>query len=206
MRTFRPRLELLPESQRRLWPQLGFTRDRFVLYGGTALAVRLGHRVSRDFDFFCFEPFDPADLVRREPWLAAAERLQWEVNTLAVLHRDGPEPVKVSFFGGLTFGRVVDPEDSEDGVLRVAGLADLMATKLHTIYQRAEAKDYLDVHALLTSGISLKDGLTYLRQVFGPDYNTLLPLEALCYFEEPALRALPNPVKEDLVRAVQSVR
>jgi hypothetical protein len=58
MSTFAPRLDLLPPSQRDLWPELSPIRDQFILYGGTALALRLGHRTSVDFDFFAFQPFD----------------------------------------------------------------------------------------------------------------------------------------------------
>jgi len=87
----------------------------------------------------------------------------------------------------------------------VAGLPDLFATKLNTIYQRAEARDYLDVHALLGSGLTLEDGLAWAKTVYGSDFNTMLPLQALCYFQEPSLRDLPQKVKDNLVRAVQAL-
>ena len=35
----------------------------FYLAGGTALALRLGHRLSRDFDFFNSQPFDEEILL-----------------------------------------------------------------------------------------------------------------------------------------------
>ena len=41
--TFTPRLEVLPDAQRALWPALAGIPDSCVLYGGTALALRLGH-------------------------------------------------------------------------------------------------------------------------------------------------------------------
>jgi hypothetical protein len=47
--TFAPRLDILPVSQRRLWPELDAVPSDFVLYGGTGLALQLGHRVSEDF-------------------------------------------------------------------------------------------------------------------------------------------------------------
>ena len=50
--TFEPRLDVLPDEQRALWPALASVPDAFVLYGGTALALRLGHRTSVDFDCF----------------------------------------------------------------------------------------------------------------------------------------------------------
>jgi hypothetical protein len=54
---FTPNLNILPEPQRRLWGELRDTPQAFVLYGGTALALRLGHRQSEDFDFFSNQPF-----------------------------------------------------------------------------------------------------------------------------------------------------
>lgn len=45
--TFKPRLEILPPGQQRLWPELKpASLLGFVLYGGTAIALRLGHRLS----------------------------------------------------------------------------------------------------------------------------------------------------------------
>src|SRR5205085_7929658 len=50
--TFAARLDILPAPQRTLWSELVALPRHFVLYGGTALALRLGLRVSVDFDFF----------------------------------------------------------------------------------------------------------------------------------------------------------
>ena len=53
MPNFTPALHILPESQQSLWPSLApLAQQGFVLYGGTAIALRLGHRISVDFDFF----------------------------------------------------------------------------------------------------------------------------------------------------------
>lgn len=42
------RLDILPPAQRQLWPELKKATDEaFVLYGGTAVALFLGHRESR---------------------------------------------------------------------------------------------------------------------------------------------------------------
>lgn len=56
--SFEPRLDILPKSQRELWPDLDAVPSDFVLYGGTALALQLGHRISEDFDFFSSTGFD----------------------------------------------------------------------------------------------------------------------------------------------------
>ncbi len=76
----------------------------FVLYGGTAIALRLGHRHS--VDFFTHLPLERAALKKSLPWLATAAVLQDEPESLTVL---SPGGVKVSFFGGLNVGRVGEP-------------------------------------------------------------------------------------------------
>jgi hypothetical protein len=206
MSIFTPHLSILPAAQRSVWTKLAFTLDRFVLYGGTALALRLGHRVSEDFDFFSFEPLDPAPYRRTQPLLAGSETLQLEPNTLSVLVSELDDTVKLSFFGGLSFGQVREPDISADGFCRVASLPDLFATKLNTVYQRAEPKDYVDINAILQSGLTLDQGLEFARSVYGATFNAMLPLQALCYFEEPALKALSTDIKASLVGAVRSVR
>ena len=57
--TFKPRLDILPPAQRALWSEVDATPEHFTLYGGTALALRLGHRQSLDFAFFSRVAFDP---------------------------------------------------------------------------------------------------------------------------------------------------
>jgi hypothetical protein len=56
----------------------------FVLYGGTALALHLGHRHSVDFDFFGDRPLDPALLVPAVPFLAGATVTQSARRTRSV--------------------------------------------------------------------------------------------------------------------------
>ena len=63
--TFSPKLNILPASQRAIWKELKATPKHFVLYGGTALALRLGHRISENFDFFTNATFEPQDLAEQ---------------------------------------------------------------------------------------------------------------------------------------------
>jgi hypothetical protein len=49
--TFKPCTSSLPRAQQQLWPQLSATVAMgFVLYGGTAIALGIGHRPCVDFD------------------------------------------------------------------------------------------------------------------------------------------------------------
>jgi hypothetical protein len=201
----RPHLDILPPSQRRLWDELGAAiSPAFVLYGGTALALRLGHRNSEDFDFFSNESFLPADLERQVPFLQGSQRLQSSQNTLvSLVDRNGP--VKVSFFGGLSLNRVGDPETVEGSGLLIASLLDLAATKVKVVQDRAEAKDYLDLSRILEEGLEFGQALGAALAVYGHAFNPLLSLKALCYFGDGDLRRLPEPVKLRLAEAVASV-
>lgn len=202
-----PRLDILPASQRTLWPHLAdASRDSFVLYGGTAVALHLAHRESVDFDFFTHLTFQPDELVNRYLFLREAEVLQSQPNTLTVITagRD-TGGVKISFFGGLTFGRVAQPRRTPDGVMSVASLDDLLAHKLKTILQRVETKDYADVDALLQSGLSLSSGLAGARILFSA-FAPQECLKALTYFEDEALRDLPQDLEERLLNAIKNVR
>jgi hypothetical protein len=195
-----PRFEVLPSSQRRLWPELASVARGFVLYGGTGLALRLGHRASVDFDFFAHDPLDHRKLERDFPRLRDAETLQEDANSKTALVDMGEGPVKVSFFGGIGFGRVGEPELTEDGVLRVASLLDLAGTKIKALLQRVEAKDYLDIAALLDAKVSLGQVLAAARALFGPAFNPLVAQKTLTYFEGGDLASLPAEVKRLLIR------
>ena len=183
--TFKPFLDVLPDEQRRLWPALSDIPDSFVLYGGTALALRLGHRSSVDFDFFSSGAID-FDALFRLPFVTWADVLQREPDTLTVstVHGGTTNPVKVSFFGGIDTGRVGNPERTEDGVLRVASLLDLFGTKLKVLLQRVAARDYLDLAAILRTGVPLKDGLGAAGALYGPQFPPAEAVKALSYFEE----------------------
>ncbi len=194
--TVNPRLDVLPAAQRALWPELVAVPKQFVLYGGTGLALHLGHRESIDFDFFSHDPLDHRALESKLPLLRTAETLQESPDTRTVIVERAGSPVKLSFFGGLTFGRVGEPEPTTDGVLRVASILDLAGTKIKALLQRVEAKDYRDIAALLDHGVVLADILGAARALFGPSFNSIVARKALVYFEggdleslEPALRA-----------------
>ena len=134
---FKPRMDILPPAQRRLWPELGPITDHgFVLYGGTAIALRLGHRTSVDFDFFSDQPLDRKAVITSLPFGDQSTVLQDEPNSLTLLvSSDKPDVsnVKVSFFGAINFGRVGNPDRSEDGMVCSASLDDLMASKVKVI-------------------------------------------------------------------------
>lgn len=199
---FQPRLDILPPPQRALWPELDATPDHFILYGGTALALQIGHRQSVDFDFFSPVAFDPIALAREIPYLAGAETVQLENDTLTCrVDREGP--VLISFFGNLKLGQTTAHEDIEGSKLRAASLLDIAGTKARTVQQRAQPRDYLDIDALIRHGIALPRILAAGAVVFGRSFNPMITLKALGYFDD--VPNLPQDVRDRLQAAVAAV-
>lgn len=202
MSDFTPKLTMLPQPQRTLWRELGATPEAFTLYGGTALALRLGHRTSVDFDFFSNTEFDPDELARKLPYLKDAERVQVSSNTLTCrVDRGGP--VLVSYFGALGLGQVAPSDTPQGTLLRVASLLDIAGTKVAVVQKRAEVKDYLDMDALMLHGVTLPMALAAGAVVYGRGFNPLITLKALSYFDD--VPALPTTVRARLAAAVAAV-
>lgn len=205
VKKFSPHLEILPPAQRQLWHELDQVPAEFTLYGGTAIALHLGHRQSVDFDFFGNRSFDPAKLQAVIPFLAGARVRQHERNTLtATLNREGK--VAVSFFGVPNLPRLVSPVVSDDNGLKIASLLDLAGTKASVVQLRPEAKDYLDLDVLIAKGgITLPAALTAAQALYGASFNPQITLKALSYFEDGNLRTLPEDAKTRLAAAARDV-
>jgi hypothetical protein len=205
MADFRPRTDILPAPQRRIWRELDAVPSTFVLYGGTAIALHLGHRQSVDFDFFGSEPFNPAELAARIRLLADATVTQQAPNTLGVIVDRGG-PVKLSFFGVPGLPRLRPPHDAPDNGLRIAALLDLAGTKAAVVQQRAEAKDYTDIDAILRDGrIDLPTALAAAQAIYGAPFNPQITLKALSFFDDGNLRGLPKATRDRLAQAAREV-
>ena len=205
MSEFLPHLEILPPAQKHLWAELSEIPKEFVLYGGTALALHLGHRNSADFDFFGSRTFEVQALETGIRFLAGARIVQRGANTLtAVVERGGP--VKISFFGLPELPRLKPAHVVKDNGLQVASLLDLAGTKASVVQVRAEARDYIDIDALLRLGrVSLPVALAAAGQIYGRSFNPEITLKALSYFDDGNLRDLPEEMKLRLVTAAREV-
>ena len=68
------------------------------------------------------------------------------------------------------------------------------------ITQRAESKDYIDLLAIIDSGINLTYAIAAARALYGETYNPLLTLKALTYFGDGDLHKLTTHQKNTLLR------
>lgn len=195
-----PKLGVLPAAQREIWTSPASAPNlNFVLYGGTAVSLHLGHRVPLDFDFFRSEPLEKDHIRAAFGFINGAAILQDAPDTLVVLAEMPSGTVKTSFFGGIGFGRVNDPLQVSDGTLLVASLDDLMATKLTATLDRAEAKDYLDIAEMISAGVSLPAGVSAFSAMLKGEPSQVL--RSIGYFEDGDLDTLAQTDREILRNA-----
>jgi predicted nucleotidyltransferase component of viral defense system len=180
--------------------------QQFSLVGGTALALRFGHRRSIDFDFFTPEPFDVESL---------ADTLCREV--------DGFETTGMNKIGlnALVAGLKVDfvtyrypllaPPETQDGI-RMFSLEDIVGMKLSAITNRGARKDFYDLHVLIQH-LDVDRLIEIYRRKY-PSHDAMIVLRSMIYFDDaeddndPELLMKQDweEVKEGISDAVKSCR
>lgn len=156
--------------------------SHFYLVGGTALTLHLGHRRSQDLDFFTRDPLGTLPpLIGMEDMLSQFELVQWDLNTteqvqwrlddvsVTILAYPFPHHFAYHAWRGLA----------------VADARDVAVQKAYTVGRRAQARDYLDLHAVLTQGLVSLDELMRLAQnIYHDAFSARLFLQQLTYTQD----------------------
>ena len=153
------------------------------LVGGTALAVHLHHRQSRDLDFFYNDPnLDLAALERQLAQLGSFAVSARAPGTLTGILRSA----KLQFLDAHDQVELDEPEPHA-GIL-VSSLADVFATKVKVIGDRGELRDYFDlkrIEQITGRGIEEGIGLYMTRFQVPPEHPSIGHIvEALGYLDD----------------------
>jgi hypothetical protein len=158
-----------------VWPPA----THFYLAGGTALALQLGHRRSRDLGLFTRPPLAwLPELPDIDAFLAQFGQVDWVIRNpeQIVWHLDEVSVTLLAYPYGHDF-----PWLMWHG-LAVADARDIAIQKAYTIGRRAHARDYLDLHAVLTRGLlSLGDLVERTQRIYGDGFSPRLFLQQLTY-------------------------
>jgi len=163
--------------------------ESFYLAGGTGLALWLGHRWSEDLGFFTQKPFDPTKILaqlKQTPY--QIDDVQLADNTLN-LYLD---KVKLQF---LYYPYpLLEPLFDWQGV-KLSSLIDIACTKLVTISQRGDKKDFVDLYFIL-SQTSLAEVLAAMERKYqGIKFNRIHILKSLTFFQEADKQPMPRLLK-----------
>jgi len=159
--------------------------ERFYLAGGTGLALHLGHRRSKDLDFFTEGPLDADLAIGRLRGLKGLRVIEKGKGTL---HANLGE-TKVSFLR-YPYSLLFAPELFHE--VKVADPRDIGCMKISAIASRGTKRDFIDLHV-----VARLHGLSPLfkwfegkfRQV---SYSRVHLLKSLTYFEDAEREPMPD--------------
>ena len=157
----------------------------WTLAGGTGLALRLGHRLSEDLNFFRADQMSPLALHEVFREIGPYETLQEAEYTLTVILNE----TKLSFF------RVKDPflfKPEPYRFFAVADIKDIALMKLIAISGRGSRKDFVDLFTIVRSGAPLQDLLDLLPGKYSASrINAYHILKSLAYFDDAEKEPMP---------------
>lgn len=160
----------------------------FYLAGGTALALRHGHRRSVDFDFFRHTTFDVQ---------ALALALEGACGNLERLPAGG-DFLYVRLFGVTTsffrypYRQLEEIEPTPWG-FGLASDLDIAAMKIEAVAGRGSRKDFIDLRVLCGAGISLDLAFDAFERKYGTRRTDRYHrLRALAYFDDAEREPLPD--------------
>ena len=198
-------LHAVPEPVAALLERLAFhdALGRFALGGGTSLALRFGHRLSVDLDYFTTEEFDPG-LLSESLDLDDLSVLALSNNTLSLV----ASGVKIDLL------RHNYPEVAPiDGIAghRLISIPDIAAMKLNAIANRGSKKDFYDMAELLGHH-SLEEMLGFFSRKY-PATDPFAVIRSLAWFEDAEHEPDPVPlngqtwgeVKQRMTQAVRKL-
>ena len=175
-----PYLDTLDPERQEVFKQLKHFNRNFVLAGGTAILLQIGHRLSYDFDCFSEKP-----LPRNTDKMAYdtfGKDIAIKVQTRDQITLVTSTNVEITF--------VCHPYKPlrkfiETSSIPLFHLDDLAANKTMTIGKRGAWRDYVDLFFLLKKKLYSIDALvTLAAQKFAGMFSEKLFLEQLVYFAD----------------------
>jgi predicted nucleotidyltransferase component of viral defense system len=162
----------------------------FYLVGGTALALKLGHRNSIDIDLFTQHEFEDDELL---------ENLLEKFDLKLIFNRRNTiicsiNEVKTDFIRHKY--PLINNPITEEGITYLS-LEDICAMKLHAIQNSGKRlKDFIDIYYLLEH-FSLNQMLEFYEIKYKHS-NKLIALRAINYFEDIDPRIDPPILKKPI--------
>lgn len=158
----------------------------YYLAGGTAVALHLGHRLSRDLVFFSATPFNGVLLKSKISELGNYEDdISRDNNTIGSFN--GTKLSFMYFKPGLT----EDPQHFAG--VTIAPLKDLMAMKVSAISQRGAKRDFIDLYFIMKKlEMSITDVMLHYFDKY-KDFkpNPIEALKSLTFFDDAEKEIMP---------------
>lgn len=191
--------EILSEKQQRLLPLIRQFKREYYLAGGTAVALRIGHRRSVDFDLFKFASINHKKIVDKIAGSLLSYEVTWrEAGQMNVTVGD----VKLTF---LEYPFPVAVAGKFEDIIKVPELIDLAAMKAYALGRRSKWKDYVDLYFILKNYYSISQISERASEMFDQLFSEKLFRTQLNYFDDidysEQVEYIGTPVPEEVIRA-----
>ena len=151
----------------------------FSLVGGTALALRYGHRISIDLDLFVHEKFDHST-IENELQIEFGSDFDYESGHKKIGIFCYIQKIKVDI---VYFPHLPIAEIETIDKIRMYSCADIAAMKIQAILGRAQKKDFWDLFELLQH-FSLQQIIDWHKQKYPSQMLAISIPNAITYFTE----------------------
>ena len=160
----------------------------FVLVGGTALSLQIGHRISIDIDFFTRNEFDVQELLEYLEQQYQFQEQYRQVNTLkGIINGVFVDLIRHNY------GKVNPDEQIED--IKMASKADIAAMKVNAIAGNGtRVKDFIDIYFLLKE-FSFSQIIDFYKLKYN-SRNDFHAIKSLTYFDDIKEAEWPRMVRE----------
>jgi hypothetical protein len=170
--------EILSKNQKKLFPKLKDFANSFGLVGGTAIALRIGHRESIDFDLFSAKEFENERLREKILGIGKIDRtLRDEKDQYEIVL----DKVKITFLH-YPF-KIYFTKKAED-IIKMPDLLTLAAMKAYALGRRAKWKDYIDLYYILKNHHSVSEISKKAKAIFKKEFNEKNFRAQLAYFKD----------------------
>lgn len=168
---------VLSDEQLKLLPLLTKFSNSFILVGGTAIALQLGHRRSIDFDLFSQKEFDSLHIRAALSVKNSIQRTLVDSQHELTVVVDG---VKLTFYHyPYDLHSSVPLED----IIQMPDLRTLGAMKAFALGRRAKWKDYVDLYFIFQA-LGYAAVIDAAKALFESQFNEKLFRSQLSYFED----------------------
>jgi len=157
--------------------------NRFVLVGGTALALQIGHRISIDADLFGLQPLDEIDMVGILAGFGQVVEIKRSKNIQAF----SVDTIKVDI---VNYRYPLIRPFQLVSQIRMASMEDIAAMKLNAIAGRGSRKDFIDLFFLLNR-FTLKEMMGFYSEKYS-DGSWFMVHKSLHFFEDAENETMPR--------------
>ena len=173
-------LDQLDSERQAVWHKLTRFAQSFVLAGGTAIMLQIGHRKSYDFDCFCEGELPPTLLDRLKYTFGSDIQIKTRTRDFLTITTSNNIELTFARYPYKTLHKPIQTDS-----LPLFHLDDLVTNKAFTLGRRPAWRDYVDLFIFLKWKLySLATIIDRTEKRFAGEFNSKLFLQQLTYWDD----------------------